>query len=134
MRTALGWRAIASVALGGCAGRDNIQTMQATDGYAACAQSQAEIQANNISIQEFTKEQGPKVAQNVVLGVASLFEWPLRFAMDFKGGTARKDLAALQAGQRYLRGVATEQSGRPTLASATTSTGRGLVEPSLGRR
>ena len=58
--------------LGACAGRDPqpVATVQPTDTYATCAMITAEIQANNIKVQELADEQGWKVAQNVAAGVA----------------------------------------------------------------
>jgi hypothetical protein len=69
---------------------------------------QAEIQANNIKVQELADEQGLKVAQNVGAGIVGLVIWPMWFAMDFKGA-ASKDVAALQARQQYLATLATER-------------------------
>ena len=60
---------------------------------------QAEINANNMKVQELADEKGMKVAQNVAAGVAGLVVWPLWFAMDFKGA-ADKDVVALQARQQ----------------------------------
>ena len=50
-----------------CAGRDPqpIATVQMTDANASCAMITAEIQANNIKVQELAGEEGAKVAQNV---------------------------------------------------------------------
>ena len=82
-----------AAAVGACAGRDPqpIATVQATDTYASCTQIYAEIQANNLRVQQLADEQGLKVAQNVAAGVAGL--WPLWFAMDFKGA-ADKEVTA----------------------------------------
>jgi hypothetical protein len=68
----------------------------------------AEIQANNIKVQELADEQGLKVGQNVAAGVAGLFVWPVLFAMNFKGA-ASKEVVALQARQQYLTTLATER-------------------------
>jgi hypothetical protein len=75
----------------------------------------AEIQANNIKVQELANEEGLKVGQNVAAGVAGVIVWPLLFAMDFKGA-ASKEVAALQARQQYLTTLATERCvpGAPT--------------------
>ena len=100
----------AAVGLGACAGRDPqlIATVQPQDQTASCVQLQAEIQANNIKVQELADEQGLKVAQNVGAGIVGLVIWPMWFAMDFKGA-ASKDVAALQARQQYLATLATER-------------------------
>jgi hypothetical protein len=103
-----------AAALGACAGRDPqpIATIQATDTYASCTQIYAEIQANNLRVQQLADEQGLKIAQNVAAGVAGLVVWPLWFAMDFKGA-ADKEVTALQARQQYLTTLATERCARP---------------------
>lgn len=70
-------------------------------------------------------EEGAKVAQNVVAGVAGLFIWPLWFAMDFQGA-APKAIAALQARQQYLATLAEQRCGAvpplpiQTIPGATT--------------
>jgi hypothetical protein len=109
------WLAAATAAaLSACAGRDPqlIATVQPQDAYASCTQIYAEIQANNIRVQELADEQGLKVAQNVAAGVAGLVIWPLWFGMDFKGA-ASKEVTALQARQQYLTTVATEKCAAP---------------------
>jgi hypothetical protein len=95
--------AMSAALLAACAGRDPqpIATVQPQDQTASCTQLTAEIQANNIKVQELADEQGIKVGQNVAAGVAGLFIPVLWFAMDFKGA-ASKDVAALQARQQYL--------------------------------
>jgi hypothetical protein len=107
--------AISTISLGACAGRDPqpIATVQPQDTYASCGQITAEIQANNIKVQELADEQGLKVGQNVAAGVAGLVVWPLFFAMDFKGA-ASKEVAALQARQQYLTTLATERCAQPS--------------------
>lgn len=107
-----------AVLLAACAGRDPqpIATVQPQDQTASCTQLTAEIQANNIKVQELADEQGMKVAQNVAAGVAGLVVWPLFFAMDFKG-SASKEVAALQARQQYLTTLATEKCAPPPPAA-----------------
>ena len=68
----------------------------AHDASSNCQMIQAEINANNMKVQELADEKGMKVAQNVAAGVAGLVVWPLWFATDFKGA-ADKDVVALQA-------------------------------------
>jgi hypothetical protein len=94
----------------GCAGRDPqpIATVQPTDANATCAMITAEIQANNIKVQELAGEEGAEVAQNVAAGVAGVVIPVLWFGMDFKGA-ASKEVAALQARQQYLTVLATER-------------------------
>jgi hypothetical protein len=93
-----------------CAGRDPqpVATVQPTDAMATCAIITAEIQANNIKVQELAGEEGAKVAQNVAAGVAGVVIPVLWFGMDFKGA-ASKEVAALQARQQYLTVLATER-------------------------
>jgi len=97
-----------------CAGRDPqpVATVQPTDSNATCAMLTAEIQANNIKVQELAGEEGAKVGQNVAAGVAGVFIPVLWFAMDFKGA-ASKEVAALQARQQYLTTLATERCAPP---------------------
>src|SRR3984893_6953747 len=100
----------AAVGLGACAGRDPqlIATVQPQDQTASCVQLQAEIQANNIRVQELADEQGLKVAQNVGAGVVGLVIWPVWFGMDFKDA-AGKEAASLQARQQYLTTLAEQR-------------------------
>jgi len=98
-----------------CAGRDPqpVATVQITDSTATCAMIVAEIEANNIKVRELAGEEGGKVAQNVVAGVAGLVIPVLWFGMDFKGA-ASKEVTALQARQQYLTTLATERcAGSP---------------------
>ena len=111
-------RVIITLALGAlcaaCAGRDPqpIATVQLTDATATCAMITAEIQANNIKLQELAGEEGLKTGQNVAAGAAGVFIPVLGFAMDFKGA-ASKEVAALQARQQYLTTLATERCAAP---------------------
>src|SRR5437763_13807812 len=110
----------ATVALADCAGRDPqpVATVQVTDSTATCAMIVAEIEANNIKVKELAGEEGGKVAQNVVAGVAGLVIPVLWFGMDFKGA-ASKEVTALQARQQYLTTLATERCApQPQRASA----------------
>jgi len=102
-----------------CAGRDPqpVATVQPTDSNATCAMITAEIQANNIKVQELANEEGGKVAQNVVAGVAGVFIPVLWFGMDFKGA-ASKEVTALQARQQYLATLATERCAQPPRSAA----------------
>src|SRR5262245_58399180 len=102
--------ATSAALLAACAGRDPqpIATVQPQDQTASCTQLTAEIQANNLKVQELADEQGIKVAQNVAAGVAGVFIPVLWFGMDFKGA-ASKEVAALQARQQYLTTLATEK-------------------------
>jgi len=74
----------------------------------------AEIQANNMKLQELANEEGGKV---VVAGVAGVFIPVLWFGMDFKGA-ASKEVTALQARQQYLTTLATERCAQPPRSAA----------------
>jgi hypothetical protein len=116
------------LALAGCAGRppQPVAVVQPQDRYMDCTAIQAEILANNKTIQGLGSEEGSKVAQNVAAGVAGLFIWPLWFAMDFQGA-AGKEEAALQSRQEYLaslalqRGCASPPSAQTVAAAPAAS-------------
>ena len=99
-------------AVSACAGRTPapVAVVQPLDRYMDCAAINAEVQANNAKVTALAGEEGAKVAQNVVAGVAGLLIWPLWFAMDFQGA-APKEVAALQARQQYLATLAEQRCG-----------------------
>jgi hypothetical protein len=82
------------------------------DRYANCTAIMAEVNANNQRISELGSDQGAKVAQNVVAGVAGLFIPILWFGMDFQGASGTEQ-AALQARQQYLASLAEERCKGP---------------------
>src|SRR3954471_22718221 len=89
--------------LSACAGRTPapVAVVQETDRYADCSAIMAEANANRVKIGELGSEDGAKVAQNVVAGVAgAIFILPL-FLMDFQNA-AGKEGAALQQRNAYL--------------------------------
>ena len=102
----------AAFAISACAGRTPapVAVVQPQDRYMDCAAINAEVQANNAKVTALAGEEGAKVAQNVVAGVAGLLIWPLWFAMDFQGA-APKEVAALQARQQYLATLAEQRCG-----------------------
>lgn len=95
----------------GCAGRspNPVATVQPEDRYLDCTAIEAEIVANNNTMQGLASEEGAKVAQNVVAGVVGLFIWPVWFGMDFQGA-AGKEEAALQSRQQYLTALALQRN------------------------
>ena len=95
----------------GCAGRppQPVALFQPQDHYEDCAALAIESQSNNAKLQDLAGEEGGKVAQNVLMGAAGLFIWPLWFAMDFQG-TAGKEAAAIQARQQYLAVLAEQHN------------------------
>lgn len=104
--------AAALLVLAGCAGRapQPVAVVQPQDRYMDCAAIQAEVLANNKSIQGLASEEGGKVAQNVAAGVVGLFIWPVWFGMDFQGA-AGKEESALQSRQEYLSTLAIQKGG-----------------------
>jgi hypothetical protein len=111
------------LAFTGCAGRapQPVAVVQPQDRYMDCTAIQAEILANNKTIQGLGSEEGGKVAQNVAAGIAGLIIWPIWFGMDFQGA-AGKEEAALQSRQEYLASLALQRGCaapvRPTVALA----------------
>lgn len=93
--------------LSACAGRTPapVAVVQETDRHADCAAIMAEANANRAKIAELGSEEGGKVAQNVIAGVAGVFIPVLWFAMDFQGA-AGKEGAALQQRNAYLARMA----------------------------
>ncbi|MGQ0583046.1 MAG: hypothetical protein ACT4O6_14005 [Reyranella sp.] len=102
----------ASLLLAACAGRapNPVAVVQPQDRYMDCAAISAEVQANNKKISELGGDEGSKVAQNVIVGVAGVFIPILWFGMDFQG-TAPKEIAALQSRQQYLGTMAESRCG-----------------------
>ena len=115
--------AVAAMTLVGCAGRDPqpVAAVQPGDSSLDCAAIEAEVSANNKTVQGLASEQGGKVVQNVTAGIVGLFIWPVWFAMDFKGA-ASKEEEALQSRQQYLVILAGQKNcgaapSRPTVAA-----------------
>src|SRR5262245_53360570 len=117
---------IACLATAGCAGRSPqlAQLVQPTDQYATCHQSMIEVQANNQKIEALAREEGWKVTQNVVAGVAGFVVPVLWFGMDWQG-TASKEAQALSQRNQYLGSLAAERCKRQTPSPAVASDQRG---------
>jgi hypothetical protein len=100
-----------AVAFQGCAGRapQPVAVVQSQGKQMDCAAITAEVQANNQKVQELASEQGLKVAQNVVAGVAGFVVPVLWFGMDWQG-TADKEITALQSRQQYLATLAEQRN------------------------
>jgi hypothetical protein len=93
-----------------CAGRAPapVAVVQPVDETMTCDAVQAEVNANTQRIAELGTEQGAKVAQNVVAGVAgAVFILPL-FLMDFQNA-AGKEEAALKSRNDYLATLARQR-------------------------
>jgi hypothetical protein len=122
MRSKLAAVGIIAAVLAACAGRDAqpVAVVQPGDQQLDCAAIQAEVVANNKTVQELSSEKGEKVAQNVAAGVVGLFIWPIWFGMDFKG-TAGTEEEALQNRQQYLAVLAAQRNcggNHPVVAAA----------------
>ena len=113
--------ALGLVVCTGCAGRapNPVSVVQVQDRHMDCPAIFAEVQSNNQRVQELAEEQGFKVAQNVVTGVAGFIIPVLWFGMDWQGA-ASKDVAALQSRQQYLATLA-EQRNCGSAAPVTAS-------------
>src|SRR4030095_8065012 len=86
-----------------CAGRAPapVAVVQAQDRYMDCAAIHGEVQAHNKKISELGREEGKKVAQNVIVGAAGLLIPVLWFGMDFQNA-AGKEVEGLQRRQQYI--------------------------------
>ena len=95
----------------GCAGRppQPVALVQPSDHYMDCTAISIEAQANNAKLQSLGSEEGSKVAQNVVAGVAGLFIWPLWFAMDFQDASG-KEVASVNSRNQYLTAMAMQRN------------------------
>lgn len=101
---------VGCLAVTACAGRapNPVAVVQPTDRFMDCPAIFAEVQANNVKLQELASESGGKVAQNIAAGVVGLVIWPVWFGMDFQG-TASTEAAAINSRQQYLATLAEER-------------------------
>jgi hypothetical protein len=129
---------LAVTVLTSCAGRspEPVAVVQPQDRYLDCAAIEAEVVANNKTVQQLSSDEGSKVAQNVAAGVAGIFIWPLWFAMDFQG-TAGKEEAALQSRQQYLGTLAIEKgcatTEPPRMAATPAPVAAAVPTPAAAR-
>jgi hypothetical protein len=72
------------------------------------------VSAGTQQIAELGREDGAKVAQNVVAGVAGVFVPVLWFAMDFQDASGKEGRALSQRNQ-YLSQIAARRRTRPTV-------------------
>ncbi len=93
-----------------CAGRAPapVALVQQIDDKMSCEAFQAEVIANTHLVTEWGTEQGAKVAQNVVAGVAGAFFILPLFLMDFQNA-AGKNEAALKSRNDYLATLARQR-------------------------
>src|SRR5262252_10197651 len=98
-----------SLFVAACAGRAPapVATVQAQDAMMTCGAIIAEVEANNVKVQQLASDKGLKVTQNVAAGVAGIFIPVLWFGMDWQGAED-KEIAALQSRQQYLAALAGE--------------------------
>jgi hypothetical protein len=110
-RVRQGVGALLLAAVASCAGRapQPVAVVQMQDRYANCTAIWAEVNANNQRISELGSEQGAKLTQNVVAGVAGLVIPILWFGMDFRGA-AGKEVDALNSRQQYLATLAEQRN------------------------
>jgi hypothetical protein len=103
-----------------CAGRapNPVATVQPIDETMNCEAIQAEVNSNTQRIAELGSEQGAKVAQNVVMGIAGLFLILPWFLMDFQNA-AGKEEAALKSRNDYLASMARQRCSQPAPAEPT---------------
>ena len=111
---------LAALVCAGCAGRapNLVQVVKASDNQLSCDQIVAEIKSNNEKITDLAKEEGLKVTQNVVAGVAGLVVPVLWFGMDFQDA-AGKEAKALSQRNGYLTNVAQQRCGGAAVATAS---------------
>lgn len=103
--------------LAACAGRapQPVAIAQAQDPHMECVAITAEVQANTTKISDLGREDGAKVAQNVIVGAAGLFIPVLWFGMDFQNA-AGKESTALEQRNAYLAQLAASRCNRPAQA------------------
>ena len=109
-----------SMTCAACAGRPPapVAVVQPMDQNLDCPAIVAEVQANDAKLAVLGKEDGEKVAQNVIMGtVGAVLFFPALFLMDFQNA-AGKEIVALQQRQNYLATVAAQKNcaGRPVAA------------------
>jgi len=95
--------AIAALALGACAGRvaTPVAVVQTADSYMTCEAIVAEIASNNSNLQDLAGEQGAKVVQNTVFGVAG-FALPIFWLGLDVQPAATREMRALSHRQQRL--------------------------------
>ncbi len=100
-----------AVAVGACAGRspDPVAVVQRDGDRLSCASIVAQVAKNDAKIKELGREEGGKVAQNVVYGVAGFFIPLLWVGMDFQNAAA-EDVVAVQQRQSYLAKMAEQRA------------------------
>lgn len=102
----------AAALLAACAGRPPapVAVVQMHDKALDCSAIVAEVAANDAKLKTLGREEGDKVAQNIIAGtVGAVLFFPALFLMDFQNA-AGKETAALQQRQSYLA-VLAEQRG-----------------------
>ncbi|MFM1814747.1 MAG: hypothetical protein RLZ98_1442 [Pseudomonadota bacterium] len=110
---------IGMLLLPGCAGRapQLTEVVRASDQQLSCDQIVAEINANNRQMEELAKEEGLKVTQNVVAGVAGFVVPVLWFGMDFQDAAGKEGKSLSQRNQ-YLSQVAAQKCGPPVTTAS----------------
>lgn len=111
---------LVSVLVVGCAGRapQLIQTVNVDDNRLSCDQIVAEVRANNDRITDLAEEEGWKVTQNVVAGVAGFVVPVLWLGMDFQDA-AGKEAKALSQRNEYLTSLGKDKCGEAPVTTAS---------------
>jgi hypothetical protein len=101
---------LALLSLSACAGRapDIAPLVLTSDPQLGCDTIEAETRINNAKISSLATEQGFKLGQNVVAGVAGFFIWPAWLALDFQDA-ATKEANALSQRNAYLLTLARDR-------------------------
>lgn len=108
-----------ALTLSGCAGRapEISPLVLASDKHVTCEAIEAETRINNAKITDLSAEQGFKLGQNVVAGVAGIFVWPAWIGLDFQNA-AGKEADALSQRNAHLLALARDRC-RPKSQTAS---------------
>ncbi|MCH9806223.1 MAG: hypothetical protein K0U74_00670 [Alphaproteobacteria bacterium] len=119
---------VSTIAIAGCAGRapQLVQVVKAEDNGMTCDQIVAELKSNNQRMTDLAKEEGWKVTQNVVAGVAGFVIPVLWIGMDFQDA-AGKEGKALSQRNEYLTSLAQKKCGGVPTTTAS------IAPPSAGK-
>ena len=93
-----------ALTLSACAGRapDISPLVLASDKQMSCEAIEAETRINNAKITDLSAEQGFKLGQNVVAGVAGIFVWPAWVGLDFQNAAGKEAEALSQRNSHLL--------------------------------
>jgi hypothetical protein len=114
---------VACAGLSACMGRPPtlMAVVQPQDRQTNCEAIMAEVASNTQQIGALGREDGAKVAQNVIMGVAGVFVPVLWLAMDFQNASG-KEGTALQQRNAYLASLAETRCNAPVIAGLAGGT------------